>query len=232
VALSDDITRLRDDSIASLDASLDYFTHTKMAWRIVQRVVKEGREVTVRNLDTRTVVEGDDLSGLAQEYVTGYLTEATFQHFVSLFEDFVGDFLRLWLNHFPMSLSSNEVMFKTVLECKDKAEIIGAVVESKLHSLQYQRVADWFEYIEKLAKLDCPTPDQIKQLAEIKATRDILVHNKGIANAIYVDKSMGRARFAVGDQVDVPEHYHRESWQILKQVVMDVANAGVAKLQP
>ncbi len=232
MALVDDIGGLREDSLASLDASHDYFPPTKRAWRIVQRVVREGRRLSIESLDTRTVVEGSELSGLAQQYVTGYLAEATFQHFVALFEDFIGDFLRLWLNHYPKSLSKRTVEFKTVLECSGKTEIVSAVVDEQLHSLQYKKVEEWFEYIEDIAQLGCKTPDQIEQLAEIKATRDILVHNKGIANAIYVEKSMGRARFAVGEHVNVPEHYHRESWRIVKQVVVDVANAGVAKLQP
>lgn len=106
------------------------------------------------------------------------------------------------------------------------------MVEKQVNELQYKRVKEWFEYIEKLAKLGCPSPDEIERIAEIKATRDILVHNRGIANAIYLEKSADLARFAVGERVEVSEHYHRESWQLVKQVITDVANAGCAKLQP
>lgn len=230
MALIDEITQLRDACLSSLDASHNYYAHTKSAWRLVQQMVRQGHKVTIRNQATGDTVDETDLSGLAQDYVTGYLASATFQHFVSLFERFVFDFLRVWLTEYPGSLSGNQLQFRTVLDAADKNEIVTAVVQKEVLGLAYKRVADWFAYLEKIAQLGCPTQDQIHRLAEIKASRDVLVHNNGIANSIYVDKSMGQARFADGDTLELPEHYHRESWQLIKQVVSDVAEAGINKL--
>jgi hypothetical protein len=230
MALTGEITQLRDDCLSALDASHNYYTHTKSAWRLVQQMVRQGHKVTIRNQVTGNAVNETELSGLAQDYVTGYLVSATFQHFVSLFEQFVFDFLRAWLTEYPGSLSGNQVQFRTVLDAADKSEIVAAVVQKEVLGLAYKRVADWFGYIEKIAQLGCPTQDQIQRLAEIKASRDVLVHNNGIANSIYIGKSMGQARFADGDTLQVPEHYHRESWQLIKEVVSDVADAGINKL--
>jgi len=118
VSLVHDIKKLRADSIASLDASRNYFLNTKAAWRVVQQVVRQGHQITIRNQDTGSVVRESELPGLAQQYVSGYLAEATFQHLVSLFEDFVGDFLSLWLNEFPQSLSEKQLGFRVVLELR------------------------------------------------------------------------------------------------------------------
>jgi len=41
---------------------------------------------------------------------------------------------------------------------------------------------------------------------------------------------MKRARFAEGEQLTLTEHYHRESWDLMKKIVTDVANAGINKL--
>jgi hypothetical protein len=41
---------------------------------------------------------------------------------------------------------------------------------------------------------------------------------------------MGSARFADGDTLELSDNYHRESWQLIKQVVSDVADAGINKL--
>ena len=230
MALTDEITQLRDDCLSSLDASHNYFAHTKSAWRLVQQMVRQGHKVTIRNQATGDTVDEADLSGLAQDYVTGYLASATFQHFVSVFERFVFDILRAWLAEYPGSLSGNQLQFRTVLDAANKNEIVTAVVQKEVLGLAYKRVADWFAYLEKIAQLGCPTQDQIQRLAEIKASRDVLVHNNGIANSIYVDKSVGQARSADGDTLELPEHYHRESWQLIKQVVSDVAEAGINKL--
>jgi hypothetical protein len=164
--------------------------------------------------------------------VTGYLMSATFQDFVSHSERFTFEFLRAWLTEYPRSLSGNELKFRTVLDATDKDEIIADVVEKEILGLAYKRVADWFAYLEHKAQLGCPTQDQIREIAEIKAARDVLVHNNGVANAIYIGKSMGRARFADGEKLTLTERYHRASWKLMKQVVTDVANAGINKLGP
>jgi hypothetical protein len=231
MSLIDEITQLRDESLSALDASHNYYVHTQIAWRLVQQMVRQGHKVTIRNQATGNAVDESELSSLAQGYVTGYLASATFQHFVSLFEQFVFEFVRLWLTDFPGSLSDKELKFRTVLESPAKDEIVAAVVQKEVHGLAYQRVADWFSYLEKLAKLGCPNQDEIERLAEIKASRDVLVHNDGIANSTYVDKSTGCARFADGDRLEIPEHYHRESWELIKQVVAAVADAAIKKLE-
>ncbi|HUT12980.1 MAG TPA: hypothetical protein VMY42_20965 [Thermoguttaceae bacterium] len=230
MALADEIKKLRDDSLAALDEAHNYYSHTKSAWRLLQQFLRQGRKVTIRNLATGSTVEEHELPALAQKYVTGYLTSATFQHFVSLFEDFVFGFLRAWLIEDPRSLSKKQLTFGTVLESSDRIEIVRTVVERELVDLAYDRVDAWFKYLEKTAKLGCPTQGQIEQLAEIKASRDVLVHNRGAANAKYVEKSKGFARFREGETLEIPEQYHRESWQLIRQVVTDIANAGIGKL--
>jgi hypothetical protein len=45
MALSDDIRTLRDQALADLAAAHDYYTDTKIAWRIVHKVIAEGAEV-------------------------------------------------------------------------------------------------------------------------------------------------------------------------------------------
>jgi len=230
MALIGKIIRLRDDCLSSLDASHNYYAHTKSAWRLVQQMVQQGHKVTIRNQATGSRVDETDLSGLAQEYVTGYLISATFQHFVSLFERFVFDFIGEWLTEYPGSLSGNQLQFRVVLEAADKSQVVSSVVQREVLGIAYRRVVDWFTYLEKIAQLGCPTPDQIQRIAEVKASRDVLVHNNGIANSIYVDKSLGQARFADGETLELPEHYHRDSWQLIKHIVSDVANAGIAKL--
>ncbi len=226
----DEITQLRDDCLTSLDASHNYYAHTKSVWRIIQQMVRQGHKFTIRNQATGHTVDETKFSSLAQEYITGYLASATFQHFVSLFEQFVFDLIRAWLTEYPGSLSGNQLQFRTVLDAADKNDIVNAVVQKEVHGLSYNRVSGWFEYLEKIAHLGYPTQNQIQRFEEIKASRDVLVHNNGIANSIYVDKSMGLARFAHGDTLELPEHYHLESWQLIKQIVSDVANAGIDKL--
>ena len=135
MALTDELQQLREESLRALDDSHNYFTHTKIAWRLVQQMVQQGHTVTFRNQATGSTISERDLGVLAQGYVTGYLSSATFQHFVSLFEDFVFGFLRAWLTEYPGSLSGKQLEFRTVLDATDKAAIVRAVVHKELASL-------------------------------------------------------------------------------------------------
>ncbi len=229
MSLIDELQRVRDDSLAALDASHDYYFHTTVAWNFLQGMVRQSHKIIARNLATGNTVDERELSDLARKYVTGHLASATFQHFVSLFEDFVFGFLRAWLTEYPESLKRKQLQFETVLELADRAAIVQTVVQEKLVGIAYKPVEKWFKYLNGIVQLGCPTADQIEQLVEIKASRDILVHNGGIVNSVYVEKAKGRARFKVGEALEVPDRYHRESWQLIRQIVTDIGDAGIEK---
>jgi hypothetical protein len=232
MALADDIQGLANRTLSALDASHDYYTYTKRVWRLLQQIVKEGRKFSFRNPTTGTRVDEQVLLGRTQLYVTDYLMSSTFQHFVSLFEDFFFELLRDWLSAYPGSLSKKQVEMGTVLKAPDKAAIVLTVVDKELNELKYERVADWFTFLDRLINLGCPTAEEIEKLAEIKASRDILVHNNGIANATYVSKSGSRARYKEGEKLEISEQYHRVTWETIKKVVRDVFVAAIGKARP
>src|SRR5262245_5812311 len=187
MALADDIRTLRDGVQAELTSVHDYFSDTAFAWRFVEKRVADGEAVIFRNPVTGSVTTEKELPDKAPRYVTDYLTSATFQQFVTLFEDFFFGLLRLWLTEFPRSISGDkQIPFNTILDAPDKAAIVRSVVDRELNELAYARLADWFEYFNKRAKLGRPTADEIVALAEIKASRDVLVHNRGVVNKVYL----------------------------------------------
>ncbi len=230
MALADDIRALRDRAVGDLNAAYDYYTDTKIAWRIVHKLIEAGHTVTIRNLVTGTVTTQADLSGKARGYVAGQLAEATFQQFVSTIENFFFDLLRLWLLTYPQSLRGKQVDFKTVLEAPDKAAITLHVVNRELNEIMYERPSEWFAYLEGRAKLGCPAAEEIGRIAEAKATRDVLVHNRGVASTIYESKAGKLARYKAGEKIELPEYYHRETWQLIRKVVADVSDAAASKV--
>jgi hypothetical protein len=149
---------------------------------------------------------------------------------VSLFEDFLFDLLRFWLLAYPGSLSERPLKFDAVLKASDKDAITHIVIDGALNQFKYERVADWFLYLERLAKLGCPSDAAIEAIAETKASRDIVLHNKNIVNAIYVAKAGSRARYQAGARMEIPEPYLRSSWETLRSVIREIADAAVAKL--
>ena len=230
MTLADDIRLLRDRALGDLRRAHDYYTDTKAAWELVQDVVAAGRRFTVTSADTGTTTTEAELVVKSVGYVDEQLAEATFQHFLSIFEIFFFDLLRLWLTAYPQNLGGKKVEFRAVLDAPDKDAIVLLVVNKELNEVLYERPAAWFAYLEERAKLGCPTPDEIQRVAEAKATRDVLAHNRGVATKSYEAKTKPLGRYADGERIEVGEAYHRETWVLLCQVVADVSDAAAAKI--
>jgi len=121
------------------------------------------------------------------------------------------------------------VDFKSILDLPDKAAIVQLVVRRELNETLYKSPTEWFTYLEEKANLGCPSAAEVERIVEAKAARDVLVHNRGIANPVYELKAGALARFHAGDEVEITEEYHRATWELIRQVVADVADAAIAK---
>jgi hypothetical protein len=147
--LANDIQALRDRVLAELHAAHDYHVDTLTAWRIVRRVVAAGNQFSYKNKATGTISRHADLARKGEEYVSKQVFEATFLQFVSIFESFFFDLLRLWLLAYPRSLSAKQLAFKAVLDAPDKEAIAQLVVDKELNEVLYERPAAWFAYLEE-----------------------------------------------------------------------------------
>jgi hypothetical protein len=231
--LAAEIRVLMEGALADFNAGHDYYTDSKLVWRVFQDDARKGKTITSRNLATGVKVNEQPLLSKTQFYATDFLLSFTFQHFTSLFENFLFDALRLWLLAYPKSLPEALVERQEIIAALvDKAPIIEAFVDKELNELKYDDVAKWFVYLEKRVKLGCPTVEEIEKLSEIKATRNILVHNRGIANERYLKKAGKLARCKSGERLEISEIYHRESWELMRKIATDIAVALIEKAEP
>jgi hypothetical protein len=230
MALAVEIARLRDRVLADLTDAHDYYTNTTIAWDIVHKFIAAGQTITIRNLTTGTLTTQVDLLSKSGGYIAEQLAEATFQKFVSTFEIFLLDLTRLWLTTYPQSLGAKQVDFRDILNAVDKDAITLLVVEKELADIFHGPPSAWFRYIDDRVKLGCPTPDEIQQFAEAKASRDLLEHNRGIVNSTYRLKAGKLARYDEGKRIEIPDDYHRRSWVLINKLVLDISNAAIAKV--
>jgi hypothetical protein len=226
--LEDDIRDLASRSRAALDSLHDYYTHTKNAWRIVRLYARE-HGFTIHNRTTGTVLNEKVLLDRAQGYVSGQLATGTFKESFAIFEEFLFGLLRLWLTTYPGSLSDLQVTFGRILKVGTVSALTQDLIGERLNRRQYQGVKDWFKYLNAQMALGVPSADQIDRIAELKASRDILEHHQGIVTNEYRRKSGRLARFNAGQQLEIPESYHRESWTLLRNVIGDIADAAAMK---
>lgn len=221
--LRSDIERIRDRSIVALNDAHDYFTYTRDAWRSLQQdVQRQGRTLLWRNRSTQSSITERDIAARAQGYVEVELAASTLQQFVSIFQNFLSDCVRAWLLAYPERVAKRQLSGRDIFALPDKEAIIDALIEKELRDVFYDRPANWFEYVKQMVNIAAPTAVEAQQFAEIKATRDILVHGQGVANAYYIDKASPLARVAIGQLLDVPGDYHQNGWELICKLVRDI----------
>lgn len=230
IAISDDLITLRNRALEELADAHDYYANTKTAWRIVRRVIQAERNVTVKNKATGNEITGAVLAARSRVYVSRQLTEATFQQFHSIFEDFVLKIVRHCLTANPKSLSEKMVKFATILGASDLESIRSYVIDKEADDVLRGRPADWFAYLKSIADLGCPTPSEVSSIAEARASRDVLVHNGGVVGKVYTSKAGNLERHPEGERLEVDVVYHRATWDLFRKVVTDLSDAAAAKI--
>ncbi|MHB1158054.1 MAG: hypothetical protein ACYC26_14605 [Phycisphaerales bacterium] len=230
MALRQDIEIKRDRALTHLRHAHDYHYHTQSAWRTLQQEVqRNGLTFDWRNRATNSIVKESDMLGFVQRYVAVELASSTLQQFVAIFESFLHEVFRSWLLAYPQRLSKLQLTGSDICSLPDKNAILNALVEKRLRDVFYDRPANWFEELRTLANIPSPSAEDAEQFAEIKATRDALVHGQGMASSIYVDKAGKAARVAAGQPLDIPEPYHQQSWELIYKLVQHIGSEMAAK---
>lgn len=224
MALADDVRRIGADAVASLAHVLDYYYQSRHIWKQIGDDINYGRRFTVRNPAKGTTADQAAILPRIPAYIDDYLTPAVFEQLVTIFEAFFFDLLARWLTAHPGSLYRKTVEVEAVLTT-DRDTFLQGVIGRELNDVKYRRVTEWVEYLRKLVKVAVVTDDEAAQLAEIKASRDILVHSQSVVNAVYLAKAGPRARYAIGDILELPEPYFRASSDLIEKLTADVSAA-------
>ena len=115
-----------------------------------------------------------------------------------------------------------------ILTSSNKDDIVLRVIDLHLNSLFYAKPSEYFAYIENT--LDIKIPEAAKaNYIEAKATRDIIVHNSGVANETYAQKAAKKARAKPGEALAFDEEYPKAVIGTMKLVVSAIHNACVKK---
>jgi hypothetical protein len=82
------------------------------------------------------------------------------------------------------------VRIDLVLEYDDMADLLDALAERKVSDLSYKSLADLSGYFkEKLGLALTATKGELEHLTLLVEIRNLLVHNRGIVNSIFLSKT-------------------------------------------
>lgn len=101
---------------------------------------------------------------------------------------------------------------------KDKDTIIESVISSRLERLFYASPQKQLEYLDRAIGITVDD-DTWKKWIEIKARRDIWIHNGGIVNEIYIEKAKDAALCTYGQEATITLQYFQNTVALTKHMI-------------
>lgn len=232
--MKDIVRKLEADAVNGINAIAQFRAFTAFGYFFLENKITAGEKILLLLGDPRFEFEVKNETQLLEnirKYKDTYLADLSFVHCVSVFEWFFFDLLRALLKEIPERMGGKKQCdLSMILAAIDKNEIVDKVVDREINNIKYQSTKDWFEYLNNIIKIDFPDDESVLILAEIKASRDIVIHNNHLVNKIYTQKSGKFSRYKEGDMLSVSEkEYVNNSAAFLKGIVKNIAEKLIEK---
>jgi hypothetical protein len=141
---------------------------------------------------------------------------------VSRTEAFIQECVSIAVRAHPEKLTilseKSGIPIELFLEQTDRAEILDRLVAMRCQDLMFGKPK---EYLSRAFKVLGVTVNDsiVAKYIELKATRDVLIHNNGLVNKIYIDKVGNElARADIGQELEINARYFKEVIMIVKEL--------------
>lgn len=131
----------------------------------------------------------------------------------------LGDIVRSVVVRYPQKLGGKRtIQLQSILESKSLEEAHLRATDSLLNELSYKSPTDFAEAVQGLLSINLVECPAFHKYVELKATRDIHIHNRGYVNETYLKKAGSHARAASGAVLPVDITYFLESYEACIQI--------------
>ncbi len=166
-----------------------------------------------------------ELKKIFDKYIDSELYANLIIASVSQFESFLADVLSHVIFCYPQKLSTNvkgisiskDVPLEFLVGSKSISEALEKEIDRRINEVFHASPALYFAYFKEIMGVDT-TDEVFEDYIEIKATRDLLVHNTGRINQIYLTKAGEKARGKSGDSLEIHEEYFEHCIAVMKRV--------------
>jgi hypothetical protein len=179
---------------------------------------KHGRPAIARRNST-------EVSALLKRFANEELYANLLVTAVSRFEFYLADVLGEFLRRAPERLlrgpkggdSGKPVPLQMVVAADDLEDLFGELIEQRIQSIFYAEPKEYCAYFNAISELEI-ADSLFEQFFEIKATRDLIVHNSLLVNDLYTKKSGALARGGPGERLKVKKDYFEASLSAMKKL--------------
>lgn len=138
---------------------------------------------------------------------------------VTIIEAMLGDVLRAVVVKYPQKLGGKRsITIQTVLEASSLEEMHLRATDALINELSYKAPTEFAESFDNLIGINLLVCPAFHRYIEIKATRDIHIHNRGLANEIYIRKAGSHARVKPGNTLPIHNQYFLKSYESCLQL--------------
>ncbi len=164
-----------------------------------------------------------ELSALLKRFANEELFANLLVTAVSRFEFYLADVLGEYLRRSPEKLlrgpkggdSARPVSLQSVLEAANLAELHEELIEQRIQAIFYAEPKEYCAYFNAISELGLTEKD-FEQFFEVKATRDLVVHNSLLVNELYKKKAGALSRGDIGDRLKVKKDYFESALSAMK----------------
>lgn len=172
----------------------------------------------------------EELKEIYDRFISSELYENLIVTAVSQFESFLFTTLKLIISTYPQKLTRNvrgveisrTVTLEVLLGVNTLEEVLDTIIDKRLIEVSRASPRDYLEYLGNIASIDTSDPAFLDYI-EIKAARDLIVHNSCVVNNIYLAKVGKKKRGKVGEKLDIDADYFNHCIATLKRI------AGIVK---
>lgn len=206
---------------------MQFFRETEYAYVIAQRFPESIDDLSNNSVSASQFVNDLDLFGKS------YLPMLSLEHCVAITELFLNAYIQAILRENPQPLAQlkpNGHYSEVIDPARPDLE---EMIQRRIRNLFYDKPADWFKFAKRVLSLTSadgqpiPSIDDVARFAEIKATRDIYIHNEGRVNQEYLNKAGANAREQLGERPPLDKSYAMASMAFLYDFCQGLCRAAV-----
>lgn len=151
---------------------------------------------------------------------------------VSRAEAFIQDSIAIVATAHPQKLSvladKAGIPLDLFLEHEEREDVIRRFVAMKCEGLMFGKPSEYLEKAAKVLTIELDA-DVVKAFVEIKASRDIIIHNSGRINKLYIEKAGDQCRGKEGEELVIDRAYFRHVVVMLKRLSGEIQSKAEEK---
>jgi hypothetical protein len=145
--------------------------------------IKKYKESLLKFLvDTSNVIKNNEVDEMT------FFNCSTLYNIVQNTEWAIVELLKIILTEYPCKLPESNISFKSLLKTS-KNEIINKAIEEYIIKILYKRPEEYINIVIQILSLDSINIDVVTKYSEMKARRDLGMHNNWLTNELYLEKS-------------------------------------------